>query len=405
MLITEDIIREKYKLLAPSLNEKSRRLWAASEAIAFGRGGILTVCRATGLSNNTVYKGIAEIKDQSKKTKQELKIIRQPGGGRKKLIEQADGLEKVLDNLIEPATRGDPESVLRWTSKSLVKLEKALKDAGYQISYRTVGRLLKSQGYTLQSNRKRYEGSNHPDRDKQFDYIYEKTKTFLREDAPVISVDTKKKELIGNFKNNGREWQEKTKPVEVEAYDFLSKSKGKISPYGVYDLGKNKGWVSVGISKDTAEFAVNTIRTWWTNMGKLLYPKATKLLITADCGGSNGNRVRLWKLELQKLANETNLNISVAHFPPGTSKWNKIEHRLFSYISNNWRGKPLINTETVINLICNTRTKKGLEVKAVLDNSLYEKGISISKKVMESISIYHDNFHPEWNYTISPNFN
>ena len=315
----------------------------------------------------------------------------------------SDTLEEELDKIIDPVTRGDPESALRWTSKSLVKIEKELNRRGYKISYRTIGTLLKLQGYTLQSNKKRYEGSNHPDRDQQFEYIYEKVKQFLKGDQPIISVDTKKKELIGKFKNDGKEWAEKQTPVEVNVYDFPSQAKGKVAPYGVYDLGKNKGWVSVGISKDTAEFAVNTIRTWWDQMGHYYYKNATDLLITADCGGSNGNRVKLWKRELQKLADYTHMTINVAHFPPGTSKWNKIEHRLFSYISKNWRGKPLINTETVVNLIRNTRTEKGLEVMAVLDKRIYKKGIKVSKKEMDTLNISTDFFHPECNYSISPN--
>jgi len=330
--------------------------------------------------------------------------IRRKGGGRKSLTKKTKGtLNKCLDAIIDPATRGDPETALRWTSKSLRKIETELNNKGYKVSYRTIGRLLKEEGYSLQSNRKTYEGANHPDRDQQFEYIDKKVKEFLKKDQPVISVDTKKKELIGNFKNEGREWRRKKEPKEVEAYDFLSKANGKIAPYGVYDLGKNKGWVSIGISCDTAEFAVNTIRTWWTQAGHSLYKDSTELLITADCGGSNGYRIRLWKKELQKLANEINATINVCHFPPGTSKWNKIEHRLFSYISKNWRGNPLLNTETVLNLIRNTTTQKGLKIMAVLDKKIYEKRKKVSNKEMQQLHIETDSFHPEWNYTIKPN--
>lgn len=402
-VITEEIIKNKYTNITNSLDEKSRRLWAASEAIAYGRGGIAVLSRTTGMSNKTIYKGISEIKGNNNDSNI-TKRIRKEGGGRKRIADKTKGeLLRDLDKMIEPATRGDPESPLRWTSKSTRKLEEELNKQGYAISYKTIGRLLKELGYSLQANRKTNEGGDHPDRDKQFEYIYEKIKTLLEKDQPVISVDTKKKELIGNFKNGGKEWHKKNEPIEVEVYDFLSKAEGKVAPYGVYDLAKNKGWVSVGISSDTAEFAVNTIRTWWYQMGSLIYENATELLITADGGGSNGYRVKLWKRELQKLATEINMTINVCHFPPGTSKWNKIEHRLFSFISKNWRGKPLINTETVINLIRNTTTKKGLTVMAVLDKNIYEKGIEVTNAEMELIRIEKDNFHPEWNYKIAPN--
>lgn len=397
------MIKAKYQLISTSLNERSRRFWAASEALAYGRGGIAAVSRATGMSNKTIHKGLREIKKTSTCV-DKLVRVRKKGGGRKKLTKKTKcSLSKALDELISPSTRGDPESILKWTSKSIRTLSKELNKQGYKISYMTVSRILKEQGYSLQANRKTHEGSNHADRDEQFKYIYEKIKSLLELDQPVISVDTKKKELVGNFKNNGKEWRPKKSPLDVEAYDFLSKAKGKVAPYGVYDLGKNKGWVSVGISSDTAEFAVNTIRTWWHQMGSLLYKKnVTDLLITADCGGSNGYRVKLWKRELQKLANEINITINVCHFPPGTSKWNKIEHRLFSYISKNWRGKPLINTETVLNLIRNTTTEKGLEVMAVLDENNYKKGIEVTKKELSLFNIETDKFHPEWNYKIKP---
>lgn len=398
----EKTIREKYKILSSVLDERSRRLWIASEAIAYGRGGIAVLCRATGASNKTVHKGIHEINEgQNKNPPQNIVHIRRKGGGRKKLTDKSNGLLiRNLDEIIEPATRGDPESPLRWTSKSLRKLADELNRKDHCVSYRTVGRLLQEQEYSLQANRKTHEGCKEPDRDQQFEHIYRKVKTFLKRQQPVISVDTKKKELVGNFKNTGKEWRKKYEPLEVEAYDFLSKASGKIVPYGIYDLAKNKGWVSVGISKDTAEFAVNTIRMWWKQMGQGMYKKSTELLITADCGGSNGNRVRLWKRELQKLADEMKMVIHVCHFPPGTSKWNKVEHRLFSYISKNWRGKPLINIETVLNLIRNTKTKKGLNVMAVLDKNRYQKGIEVNNEEMKSIHIQGDKFHPEWNYKI-----
>lgn len=391
-------IKEKYELMSFFLNERSKRLWAATEAQFYGRGGIAAVCRATGISNKTIDNGLKELKNKN----EENNRIRKKGGGRKKIINKDDNLIKAIDQLIEPTTRGDPENPLRWTSKSLRQIAAELNKNDYKISHVTIGQILKNQGYSLQANRKTNEGGDHPDRDKQFEYINDKIKRLLEQNQPVISVDTKKKELIGNFKNAGKEWQKKNTPIEVEAYDFLSKADGKVAPYGIYDLAMNKGWVSVGISSDTAEFAVNTIKTWWYQMGSLIYDKATEILITADGGGSNGYRVRLWKRELQKLANEINMTINVCHFPPGTSKWNKIEHRLFSYISKNWRGKPLINIETVLNLISNTTTKKGLTVMAVLDKNKYEKGIEISDEEMKSIKIEYDYFHPEWNYKIIP---
>lgn len=400
----ERTIQEKYKILSSVLNERSRRLWIASEAIAYGRGGIAVLCRATGVSNKTVHKGIHEINEgQNKSHPQDIIHIRRKGGGRKKLTQKNNGLLiRHLDEIIEPATRGDPESPLRWTSKSLRKLANELNRKNHYVSYRTIGRLLQEQGYSLQANRKTHEGCKEQDRDQQFEYIYKKVTIFLKRQQPVISVDTKKKELVGNFKNNGKEWRKKHNPLEVEAYDFLSKASGKIVPYGIYDLAKNKGWVSVGISKDTAEFAVNTIRMWWEQMGQGIYKKGAELLITADCGGSNGNRVRLWKRELQKLADEMKMVIHVCHFPPGTSKWNKVEHRLFSYISKNWRGKPLVNIETVLNLIRNTKTQKGLKVMAVLDENIYQKGIEVNDEEMKSIHMQCDKFHPEWNYKIKP---
>ncbi len=317
------------------------------------------------------------------------------------IIKQTN-LLKDLEGLIEPVTRGDPESALLWTCKSTYKLSKELNLQGYNISQKTVYTLLVDLDYSLQSNRKRSEGKDHPDRNEQFEYIYKKVKTFQKAGNPTISVDTKKKENIGEYKNQGREYRKKNKPIEVNMHDFPDKKLGKVAPYGVYDLGKNKGWVSVGISADTAEFAVNTIRNWWYIMGAPEYPGTKKILITADCGGSNGYRVKLWKYELQKLANELDITIAVCHFPPGTSKWNKIEHRMFSYITKNWRGRPLESRETVVQLISNTKTKMGLEIKAILDNNIYIKGRNISAKEMSQINECKDSFHGEWNYQILP---
>ena len=395
----EEALRLKYATIRPFLNEKGRRLWAAAESRSYGRGGIALICKATGLSSATVQKGLKDLKNNSLTSTDQ---VRKKGAGRKKSTEKQDGLLKAIDALVDPTAKGDPESPLRWTSKSVRKLADALENQGFDASYRTVARLLSEMGYSLQANRKSLEKSSHIDRDAQFQYINESVKNGINSKIPAISVDTKKKENIGNFKNTGQELSQKGIPVKVNSHDFPDKRLGKVAPYGVYDIGKNKGWVSVGISADTAEFAVNTIRTWWYKMGILSYPHASELIITADCGGSNGYRVRLWKLELQKFANETGLRINVRHFPPGTSKWNKIEHRLFSYISKNWRGKPLITRETVVNLIASTRTETGLEIQAVLDENQYIKGRKISSRELATINILGHSFHPEWNYSILP---
>jgi Rhodopirellula transposase DDE domain len=328
--------------------------------------------------------------------------IRKVGGGRKKSIDIHPEIKDELSKLIEPATRCDPESPLMWTCKSLRNLSSELKNKGYNVSHKTVGEILHELGYSLHANRKTLEGSNHPDRNKQFEYINQKVIAFQNENQPVISVDAKKKENIGNFKNNGREWQQKGEYEEVNIYDFIDKERGRGVPYGVFDMFLNKGWVSVGTDNDTSEFAVETIRRWWNNMGKVSYSCATKLLITADGGGSNGSRVRLWKMELQELANETGMEISVCYFPPGTSKWNKIEHQLFSFITKNWRAKPLISYEVIVNLIANTTTKKGLKVSCDLDTNQYPKGIKISDKQLAEVNIKKEDFHGEWNYTICP---
>lgn len=396
-----DTVSRKYEAIKDCLNEKGRRLWAASEALSYGHGGIHLICLATGISNKTIHNGIKEIQEPITASKNK---VRQVGGGRTKVTKEQRGLRKTLIALIEPTTKGDPETPLLWTSKSTRNLQDALDEKGFTISHKTVATLLHEYGYSLQANKKTLEKSSHADRDAQFHNINSNIIALHKRGQPTISVDTKKKENLGNFKNNGREWCEKGKPVRVNGHDFPDAKLGKVVPYGIYDIGKNKGWVSVGVSSDTAEFAVNTIRTWWYKMGCKSYPQASELLITADCGGSNGYRVRLWKLELQKLADETGLKFKICHFPPGTSKWNKIEHKLFSYISKNWRGKPLLTKEMVVNLIGNTRTSKGLQIQAVLDENEYHKGVEVSDDEMESLNICGSDFHPEWNYTISPRY-
>ncbi len=396
-------IKDKYEKLSPYLNEKTRRIWAAVEAISLGWGGISQVSSATGLSRTTIHAGKSLLEESLLvKAKQSEQRIRVSGGGRKLLEEQDAMLLFDLESLIEPMTLGDPESVLKWTSKSVVKLADALNKGGHRISPKSVYNLLSTLGYSLQSNRKTRDGSSHIDRDEQFLHISEMVKNFQSQKEPVISVDTKKKELIGNFKNAGSEWCQKEQPVEVRMHDFVDPNLGKAIPYGIYDLTWNKGWVNVGIDHDTAEFAVESIRHWWYSMGKPLYPNSQHLLITADCGGSNGYRTRLWRLKLQELATEMGKTIHVCHFPPGTSKWNKIEHRLFSYITQNWRGKPLTSLQVVVNLIRNTKTKAGLEVQARLDQNLYPTGIKVTDTEVDAIAIERDSFHGEWNYNIKP---
>lgn len=396
---SEEAIRISYGNLALHLNERSSRIWAATEANRYGYGGISAVYRVTGIDHKTIRKGIKELEQE-----QELLSgkIRSCGGGRKLLTVKDPTISSKLNELIESSTRGDPESLLLWTSKSTYKLTEALVAAGHKISQTSVHSMLVANGYSMQSNRKKLEGKQHPDRDVQFAHINKSAKDFIDKHLPVLSIDTKKKENIGNYKNNGKEYSEKGKPIEVSTYDFPDKTLGKVAPYGVYDIGRNEGWVNVGISSDTAEFAVNSIRTWWYTMGKELYNEANSIMITADCGGSNSNRTRLWKWELQKLADELNKNIYVCHFPPGTSKWNKIEHKMFSYISMNWRAKPLISVETVVNLIANTKTKSGLKIQAAIDRNPYKTGIKISKHEFNTINIERDEFHGEWNYIIKP---
>lgn len=407
-MTSKSVIQRKYQGIAHSLNEKSRRLWCAAEALAIGKGGVALVHAATRISRPTIYAGIKEIKGKRvrkgkrRRQKKSDGRIRKKGAGAKVTSSKTPDILIKLEALIEPETKGDPQSPLRWTNKGLRKLSTELKTQGFDVCHATVATLLKESGYSLQLNRKDKEGKAVPDRNAQFQHINEQSKAFLEAGEPVISVDTKKKELIGEYKNGGREYRKQGDPVIVNVHDFPDKEEGKVAPYGVYDIGKNKGWVSVGITSDTAEFAVNTIRSWWRNMGKKEYSKATKLMITADCGGSNGNRVRLWKWELQKLANELDLEIHVCHFPPGTSKWNKIEHKMFSYISQNWRGVPLITHETVVQLIGNTKTTKGLQIQAQIDYRDYQKGKEVDEKDFTGIVITRNQFHGEWNYVISP---
>jgi len=395
----EVAIGVKFRALAGELNEHQRRLWAASEARAAGRGGVAATARATGISVPTIRKGIREL-DAGEHL--DAGRVRKPGGGRRSLTDTDPTLLSDLEQLLEAGRRGDPESLLVWTSRSVRHLAGALREQGHAVHFTTVAKLLGLLGYSLQANVKTREGSSHPDRDAQFEHINTVTRAAVAAAQPVISVDCKKKELVGDFKNAGREWRPKGEPELVRVHDFKDKQLGKAIPYGVYDIASNQGWVTVGIDHDTAQFAVNSIRSWWQHLGQDRYPNATGLQITADCGGSNGNRVRLWKVELQKLADETGLQISVCHLPPGTSKWNRIEHRLFSYITINWRGKPLHCLETVINLISATTTSTGLKVYARLDDSAYPDKIKVPDDEIRAVNLHGDQFHPEWNYTIKP---
>ncbi len=402
-MFSDDVLQKKFRSILPHLNENAARLYLGSEAQILGRGGKQRVAKLAGVSRVRIDKGIAEL-SAGKVVKQDnqLQKIRKAGGGRKQHKESQDGLIESLESIVTPHTRGDPMKVLLWSSKSLRNIEKLLKERGYSVSYVTVGELLKSLGYSLQGNKKTDEGGNVPDRNEQFEFINKTALAFIGDNTPVISVDCKKKELIGNFKNAGTDWFEQGNAPEVKVYDFIDKALGKAVPYGVYDIAKNEGWVSVGISKDTAEFAVNSIRTWWQQMGKERYPLADKLLVTADGGGSNSSRSRLWKKELQTLATETGLEIHVCHFPPGTSKWNKIEHRMFSYITKNWRAKPLESLEVIVNLIANTTTKKGLTIQAKADKNQYEKGLKVDDEALEKINLIKKEFRGDWNYKISP---
>jgi transposase len=394
-----EAIKRRFELLAGELNERTRRLVAAVEAVTMGWGGISAVSRATGVSQRAIRQGIKELQEERGGSSGR---IRRAGGGRKKTVAKDPNLCQDLERLVEPVTRGDPESPLRWTCKSVRKLAWELQQMGHQVSYQLVSELLHELGYSLQANRKTREGGEHPDRDAQFEHINTKAEAFLAMGEPVVSVDAKKKELVGDFKNGGREWYPQGKPEHVQVYDFPIAGLGRATPYGVYDLGRNAGWVNVGIDHNTAAFAVESIRRWWKAVGQLQYPQAKRLLLTADGGGSNGSRLRLWKWELQQLADETGLVITVCHLPPGTSKWNKIEHRLFAWISQNWRGKPLVSYAVILKLIAATTTKAGLSVQCQLDTTLYPLGRKVSDEDMASISLQPDAFHGEWNYTIQP---
>ena len=398
-MIDENAIRERYGLMKGLLNERSRRRWAAAEARSHGRGGIAAVARATGISEGTVRRGLREL-DAEEELGPER--VRRAGAGRPGILEREPGLSEALDGLIDPVTRGDPESPLRWTSKSAAKLAQALRRLGYEVVDRTVLRLLKAKGYSLQANKKTREGAQHPDRDAQFAHINETVGRAIVAGEPVVSVDAKKRELIGDFKAVGREFQPKGRPVEVRGHDFKDKQLGHAIPYGVYDLAADEGWVSVGITSETAQFAVNTIISWWEHLSKPRYPNATTLTITADSGGSNNPSTRLWRYELQRLADTIGLDIRVCHFPPGTSKWNKIEHRMFSFVSLNWRGKPLESLEVIINLIAATKTNTGLKLYAQLDDRAYERGLEVTDEQLAAVNITRHEFHGDWNYTITP---
>lgn len=394
----EATIRTKYQALERVLNEQARRLWAATESSSIGYGGDAVVAGATGLARETIRAGREELKRGEAGTERQ----RRPGAGRKALVVRQEGWVEALERMVSPTTRGDPMSPLRWTSKSTRNLATELRGEGYRVSHVSVGKKLHELGYSLHALRKSLEGAEHPDRNGQFEYIATMVEDFQARKQPVISVDTKKKELIGPFRNAGREWQPKGRPEEVNVHDFPEEALGKAIPYGIFDMSRNEAWVSVGRDHDTPAFAVASIGQWWKTMGRPAYPRATELLITADAGGSNGYRTRAWKIELQRFADEMGLRIHVCHFPPGTSKWNKIEHRLFCHITQNWRGKPLTSFETVVNLIGSTRTTKGLRVKARLDKRCYPTGVEITKAEMKSLALRHDDFHGDWNYVLEP---
>jgi hypothetical protein len=394
-----DDIRRRYQASSAFLDERGRRLFVANEALALGYGGITAASVATGVARSTVNRGIAELRAGRS---DQMSRIRRPGGGRKRAVIRQPTLLAALETLIEDAIRGDPESPLRWVSRSQRNIVTALIGQGFNVSQKLVGQLLRQLRYSCQANRKTSEGASNPDRDAQFQHINAAVKAAIAGDQPAISVDTKKKELVGDFKNGGRELRRQGDPEAVRVHDFMIPELGKAAPYGVYDIAANEGWVSVGIDADTAAFAVESIRRWWWKVGKPRYPNATTLTITADCGGSNGARVRLWKRELQRFANETDLDVTVTHLPPGTSKWNKIEHRLFAFITQNWRGKPLVSHQVIVRLIGATTTETGLKVTCEIDGGLYPKGIKISNEEMETLNITRADFHGEWNYTISP---
>lgn len=393
-------IQNRFQLLASGFTEKTRRLWAAAEAIELGHGGVSAVSRATGLTPRTIRHGIKELQGQNHSPATDKQ--RKAGGGRKKLTHNEPELLCALERLVAPYTSGDPMRPLRWTCKSTSNLAGALRAMGFAISASSVRSILKEQGYSLQSNRKRFEGRQSPDRDQQFEYIAAASEQFLERGSPVISVDAKKKELVGNYANAGQEWRPKGNPLEVEAYDFINPEQGKVTPYGIYDVNNNVGWVNVGTDSDTAQFAVASIKRWWEEMGEWIYPGAKEILILADGGGSNGSRNRLWKKSLQEWADQEELTIMVCHFPPGTSKWNKIEHRMFCHITRNWRGQPLVSHEVIIELIGSTTTSAGLKIEADLDKRRYPKGIKVTDEEMSRLHIERADFHGEWNYSIKP---
>jgi Rhodopirellula transposase DDE domain len=400
---TIERIRVKYVALVPVMDERMRRHWAATEAMALGWGGVSAVSMATGLARNTVASGVRELVERREPDNLAISArLRQPGAGRKRITETDPLLLRALEELVDPVTRGHPESPLRWTCKSTAKLAEELTRQNHAVTDRTVATLLKRAGYSLQANRKTLEGSSHPDRNAQFEHINKQVLAFQKQNQPVVSVDTKKKELVGEFKNPGQEWQPKGEPEKVKVHDFPDKRLGKAIPYGVYDLASDEGWVSVGIDHDTAQFAVASIRRWWTEMGLRRFPRAKKLLITADGGGSNSSRNRLWKKSLQELADELEMTVQMCHFPPGTSKWNKIEHRLFCFITKNWRGRPLTTYEVIVNLIASTTTKTGLVVRAAIDPLEYQTGVEVTDEELARLRITPSKFHGEWNYTIRP---
>jgi transposase len=400
MVVPETGAARRFKLLEKQLDERMRRCVAAAEAEALGPRGISIVSRATGVSRRAIRRGLKELRETTRAPP--TGRIREPGGGRKRATEKDPTLRRDLEQLVEPTTRGDPESPLRWTCKSVRQLATALTQQGHRVSHQLISELLHELGYSLQANRKTIEGASHPDRNAQFEYINRQVRGFLRTSDPVISVDTKKKELVGNFKNGGREHRPSGDPEHVLVHDFVDPELGRAIPYGVYDIGQNVGWVSVGIDHDTASFAVESIRRWWQHMGQPQYPKAARLLVTADAGGSNGPRLRLWRVELQRLAYELGFPITVCHFPPGTSKWNKIEHRLFSFISMNWRGKPLLSYQVIVSLIAATTTQAGLRIEAALDRHAYPAGVKVSDAEVKRVNLKPARFHGDWNYTVRP---
>jgi len=396
-------IRQKFHAIQPVMDERSCRQWAASEAMALGWGGVTAVAKATGLARNTIKVGIRELQHRATHPNEPVTDrVRRPGAGRKRLADADPQLVAALEALVDPVTRGHPESPLRWTCKSTANLAKELTRQKHPVTDRTVAAMLKRAGYSLQGNRKTREGNQHPDRNSQFEYLNRQVVAFQRQQQPVISVDTKKKELVGDFRNAGREWRPKGAPEEVRVHDFIDKELGKAIPYGVYDLASNEGWVSVSVTHDTAQFAAASIRRWWNEMGATRFPRARKILVTADGGGSNGSRNRLWKVALAELADELGMPIHVCHFPPGTSKWNKIEHRLFCFITKNWRGRPLTSHQAIVELIGSTTTKGGLTVRAALDEATYETGIKVSNKELATVKLKRAEFHGDWNYTIHP---